>query len=130
MVAAVGLRRGALAGRGASGTRASGDNVVLGGGPVATPTGGREQLEPRRRTGSARRSAEDDLLYPFSAVFLAGLPATGEAVTLPYSQTTLLESAVGAARGAGRRASSWRSRPARRPWSTLEQLEAALGDGL
>ncbi|HXV95945.1 MAG TPA: glycosyltransferase family 39 protein [Gaiellaceae bacterium] len=69
------------------------DNVVLGGGPTAAPTGGREQLGPPREW--LRQTVEEgDLLFPFSAVFLAGLPATGEAVTLPYSQTTLLERAV------------------------------------
>jgi hypothetical protein len=69
------------------------DNVVLGGGPLAAPTGGREQLAAPARWLRAT-VAPDELLFPFSAVFLAGLPATGEAVTLPYSQTTLLESAI------------------------------------
>jgi hypothetical protein len=69
------------------------DNVVLGGGPLAAPTGAGAQLGPP--ADWLRETVEEgDLLFPFSAVFLAGLPATGEAVTLPYSQTTLLESAV------------------------------------
>lgn len=69
------------------------DNVVLGGGPTAAPTGGRQQLGPPAEW--LRETVEEgDLLFPFSAVFLAGLPATGEAITLPYSQTTLLERAV------------------------------------
>jgi hypothetical protein len=68
-------------------------NVVLGGGPDETATGSRERLGPpadwlRDNVG------EGDLLFPFSSVFLAGLPATGEAVSLPYSQTTLLERAL------------------------------------
>jgi hypothetical protein len=68
-------------------------NVVLGGGPDGTATGSAERLaEPadwlRETVG------EGDLLFPFSSVFLAGLPATGGAVGLPYSQTTLLERAV------------------------------------
>jgi Dolichyl-phosphate-mannose-protein mannosyltransferase len=68
-------------------------NVVLGGGPEATATGSRERLGPP--ADWLRETVEPgDLLFPFSPVFLAGLPATGEAVSLPYSQTTLLESAV------------------------------------
>jgi hypothetical protein len=69
------------------------DNVVLGGGPLAAPTGARAQLAaPADRLRET--VGEGDLLYPFASVFLSGLPATGDAVTLPYSQTTLLESAV------------------------------------
>jgi hypothetical protein len=68
-------------------------NVVLGGGPGATATGSRERLaEPAAWLRATVE--EDDLLFPFSSVFLAGLPAAGEAVSLPYSQTTLLERAV------------------------------------
>jgi hypothetical protein len=33
---------------------------------------------------------DGDVLYPYSAVFLAGLPATGKAYGLPYSQRTLI----------------------------------------
>jgi Dolichyl-phosphate-mannose-protein mannosyltransferase len=68
-------------------------NPVLGGGPDETATGSRERLGPP--AAWLRGTVEaDELLFPFSSVFLAGLPATGEAVSLPYSQTTLLESAV------------------------------------
>jgi hypothetical protein len=68
-------------------------NVVLGGGPGAAATGNRERLaEPAAWLRTTVE--EDDLLFPFSSVFLAGLPATGAAVSLPYSQTTLLERAV------------------------------------
>ena len=68
-------------------------NVVLGGGPDETATGGRERLGPPA-DWLRETVADGDLLFPFSPVFLAGLPATGEASSLPYSQTTLLESAV------------------------------------
>jgi hypothetical protein len=68
-------------------------NVVLGGGPDATATGSRGLLAaPADELRATVRPG--DLLFPFSSVFLAGLPATGEAVSLPYSQTTLLERAV------------------------------------
>ena len=102
------------------------DNTVLGGGPLATPTGGREQLAApadwlRETVG------EGDLLYPFSAVFLAGLPATGEAVTLPYSQTTLLESAVG--RLEGPTDAVVVAIPTGEAAVDVAALEAALGDG-
>ena len=68
-------------------------NVVLGGGSGEIATGSRERLAAPADwlRGTV---AEDDLLFPFSSVFLAGLPATGAAVSLPYSQTTLLERAV------------------------------------
>jgi hypothetical protein len=68
-------------------------NVVLGGGPEATATGSRDRLAAPADWLRAT-VAEGDLLFPFSPVFLAGLPATGDAVSLPYSQTTLLERAV------------------------------------
>jgi Dolichyl-phosphate-mannose-protein mannosyltransferase len=68
-------------------------NVVLGGGPDTSATGSRERLDPPAEWLRATVEA-DDLLFRVSSVFLAGLPATGEAVSLPYSQTTLLQSAV------------------------------------
>ena len=54
------------------------------------------QPRPARASGDYLRAtvADGDLLFPFSSVFLAGLPATGQATSLPYSQTSLLESAV------------------------------------
>jgi Dolichyl-phosphate-mannose-protein mannosyltransferase len=68
-------------------------DVVLEGGPEVIATGSRERLTPPA-DWLRETVAEDDLLFPFSAVFLAALPETGEATTLPYSQTSLLEHAV------------------------------------
>ena len=102
------------------------DNVVLGGGPVAAPTGGREQLAAPA-DWLRETVAEDDLLFPFSAVFLAGLPATGEAVTLPYSQTTLLESAV--ERRDGDAGAVVVAIPIGEAAVDAAGLESALGDG-
>jgi hypothetical protein len=68
-------------------------NVVLGGGSDATATGSRERLAAP--AAWLRGTVEEgDLLFPFSSVFLAGLPATGDGISLPYSQTTLLERAA------------------------------------
>ena len=64
-------------------------NDVLGGGP------------PERALGAEKRIAAPaawlndtvgagDVLYPYSAVYWAGLPATGEANVLPYSQRELI----------------------------------------
>lgn len=67
-------------------------NDVLGGGPAATALGGADALaapsawlEETVRPGT--------VLFPYSAVYLSALPATRDAVALPYAQTpTLLRS--------------------------------------
>jgi hypothetical protein len=67
-------------------------NDVLGGGPPRTALGGEDALatptawlEDNVRPGT--------VLFPYSAVYLAALPATRHAVALPYAQTpTLLRS--------------------------------------
>jgi len=101
-------------------------NVVLGGGPTATATGSSERLgSPSawlRETVS-----QDDLLFPFSPVFLAGLPATAEATALPYSQTTLLERAV--ERVEEPAGAVFVAVPVGDAEVDLGRLEAALGDG-
>ncbi|MGH3041285.1 MAG: hypothetical protein ACRDNG_06055 [Gaiellaceae bacterium] len=101
-------------------------NVVLGGGRDGTATGSRERLGPPadwlRETVGA-----NDLLFPFSSVFLAGLPATGEAVALPYSQTTLLQSAVDRLGEPARAVSV--AVPVGQAEVDLERLESELGDG-
>lgn len=68
-------------------------NVVLGGGhPASAPGSAAALAEPSTWLRGA--VGEGDVLFPFSTVFFAGLPATGDAVTLPYSQPKLLERAV------------------------------------
>jgi mannosyltransferase len=64
-------------------------NDVLGGGPSDVALGSEERLAG---PASWLRATLDpgDVIYPYSAVFLAGLPATGEAHGLPYSQRTLI----------------------------------------
>jgi hypothetical protein len=101
-------------------------NVVLGGGPDETATGGRELLVPPADwlRGTV---AEGDLLFPFSPVFLAGLPATGQATSLPYSQTSLLERAV--ARLSGPAGAIVVAVPVGEAQVDLEQLRAELGEG-
>lgn len=101
-------------------------NVVLGGGPPETATGDRDRLaEPAdwlRETVS-----EGDLLFPFSPVFLAGLPASGEALSLPYSQTSLLERALERAQEPVNAVVV--AVPVGEAGVELERLEAMLGDG-
>ena len=62
---------------------------VLGGGPGNVALGSEQQVAApaawlRATTG------EQDVLFPYSAVYLAALPATGDAHTLPYSQRKLV----------------------------------------
>lgn len=64
-------------------------NDVLGGGPPAVALGSAESLAAPAAWLDAT-VAEGDVLFPYSAVFLAGLPGTGEARALPYSQKTLI----------------------------------------
>ena len=99
-------------------------NVVLGGGPDETATGSGERLEPPA-DWLRDTVAEDDLLFPFSPVFLAGLPASGQAISLPYSQTTLLERAV--ARLPEPAGALVVAVPVGAAEVELEQLDAALG---
>ena len=64
-------------------------NDVLGGGPSDKALGSETALaEPASWLRSA--VGPTDVLFPYSAVFLSGLPATGEATALPYSQSSLL----------------------------------------
>lgn len=102
-------------------------NVVLGGGPAETATGSRERLAaPAARLRATVR--EGDLLFPFSPVFLAGLPATGQAVSLPYSQTSLLEHALD--RVDGPPGAVVVAVPVGEAAVDLDGLRAALGDGI
>ena len=68
-------------------------NDVLGGGPPDTALG----AEGRVAAPAAwlnENVEEGDVLYPYSAVYWAGLPATGDAEVLPYSQRELILRAV------------------------------------
>jgi Dolichyl-phosphate-mannose-protein mannosyltransferase len=64
-------------------------NDVLGGGPPERALGGESALAQPSRWLRAS-VGPNDVLFPYSAVYLSGLPATGEATALPYSQTALL----------------------------------------
>lgn len=69
-------------------------NDVLGGGPPATALG----TEARLAAPAAwlNTNLEDgDVVFPYSVVFWAGLPSTGGAHVLPYSQSALVLRAVG-----------------------------------
>jgi hypothetical protein len=66
---------------------------VLGGGPPDAALGS----EARVAAPAAwlnENVEEGDVLYPYSAVYWAGLPATGDAEVLPYSQRELIVRAV------------------------------------
>ncbi|HYM63359.1 MAG TPA: glycosyltransferase family 39 protein [Gaiellaceae bacterium] len=67
-------------------------NDVLGGGPAATALGGEDALAaPKAWLEDTVRPGT--VLFPYSAVYLSALPATRDAVALPYAQTpTLLRS--------------------------------------
>ena len=64
-------------------------NDVLGGGPPETALGAEARVAPPAAWLNDTVGA-GDVLYPYSAVFWAGLPATGEANVLPYSQRELI----------------------------------------
>jgi hypothetical protein len=64
-------------------------NDVLGGGPPDVALGSEERLAAPA-AWLQETVEEGNVLYPYSAVFLAGLPTTGEAHVLPYSQRVLI----------------------------------------
>ena len=68
-------------------------NDVLGGGPSATALGAESHIEAPARWLN-ENLAGGDVVFPYSVVFWAGLPATGSAYVLPYSQATLVLRAV------------------------------------
>lgn len=64
-------------------------NDVLGGGPPESALGAEEHVAaPAAWLNDS--VGPGDVLYPYSAVYWAGLPATGEANVLPYSQRELI----------------------------------------
>jgi Dolichyl-phosphate-mannose-protein mannosyltransferase len=68
-------------------------NDVLGGGPPEAALGSDERVAAP--AAWLNDNIEDgDVLYPYSAVYWAGLPATGDAEVLPYSQRELILRAV------------------------------------
>jgi Dolichyl-phosphate-mannose-protein mannosyltransferase len=68
-------------------------NDVLGGGPRDTALGAKAQVAAPAAWLNDNVE-EGDVLYPYSAVYWAGLPATGDAEVLPYSQRELILRAV------------------------------------
>ena len=64
-------------------------NDVLGGGPPETALGAGERVAAPAAWLNETVGA-GDVLYPYSAVYWAGLPAAGEANVLPYSQRELI----------------------------------------
>jgi Dolichyl-phosphate-mannose-protein mannosyltransferase len=68
-------------------------NDVLGGGPPDTALGADERVAAPAAWLNDNVE-EGDVLYPYSAVYWAGLPATGHAEVLPYSQAELILRAV------------------------------------
>jgi hypothetical protein len=64
-------------------------NDVLGGGPPETALGAEENVAAAASWLKDTVGA-GDVLYPYSVVYWAGLPATGEANVLPYSQRELI----------------------------------------
>lgn len=68
-------------------------NDVFGGGPSETALGAESRLSGP--VGWLRAELrEGDVLFPYSVVFFAALPETGEAHVLPYAQRSLLLRAV------------------------------------
>ena len=68
-------------------------NDVLGGGPPDTALGSEDRVVAPAAWLN-ENVEEGDVLYPYSAVYWAGLPATGDAEVLPYSQRELILRAV------------------------------------
>jgi mannosyltransferase len=64
-------------------------NDVLAGGPPEVALGSERRLAAPAAWLNATLE-EGDVLYPYSAVFLAALPAAADAHTLPYSQRELI----------------------------------------
>ena len=68
-------------------------NDVLGGGQPDTALGSEDRVAAPAAWLN-ENVEEGDVLYPYSAVYWAGLPATGDAEVLPYSQKELILRAV------------------------------------
>jgi Dolichyl-phosphate-mannose-protein mannosyltransferase len=64
-------------------------NDVLGGGPPEVALGSEQRLAAPAAWLHAHVTGRD-VVFPYSPVFLAGLPATSKASILPYSQRTLI----------------------------------------
>jgi hypothetical protein len=64
-------------------------NDILGGGPPAIALGSEAHVAAPARWLNENIDG-GDVVFPYSAVFWAGLPATGSAYVLPYSQATLV----------------------------------------
>jgi Dolichyl-phosphate-mannose-protein mannosyltransferase len=64
-------------------------NDVLGGGPPKTALGAEDNVAAAASWLNDTVGA-GDVLFPYSAVYWAGLPATGDANVLPYSQRELV----------------------------------------
>jgi hypothetical protein len=75
-------------------------NDVLGGGPPERALGSEDALAAPSRW--LRSTVDpDDVLFPYSAVYLAALTATGDATALPYSQASLLLRSLERVRASG-----------------------------
>jgi len=101
-------------------------NDVLGGGPPETALGAEEHVAAPAAWLNDTVGA-GDVLYPYSAVYWAGLPATGEANVLPYSQRELILRAAERIEPPVERVVV--SVPLGDGRLDLEQLEEALGSG-
>ncbi|HYM63292.1 MAG TPA: glycosyltransferase family 39 protein [Gaiellaceae bacterium] len=67
-------------------------DVILGGGPVEVALGGDPVRAPAEFV--RRRVREGDVLFPYSPLFLAALPETARATTLPPVEASVLRRAI------------------------------------
>lgn len=100
-------------------------NDVLGGGPAGIAVGSPERVAPAA-AWLEREVRPDDVLFPYSVVYLAALPATRHATTLPYAQTETVLRALDRVRTPARRL--FVSVPVGQGRVDFGRLEALVGD--
>ena len=88
-VAVAGVAAAVAAPGGIVDPRAASSNAILGGGPGEVAPGSRGSVA-QAATWARSTVRRGDVLFPYSPAFLAALPESGRALSLPYGQAPLL----------------------------------------